>query len=277
MQISLNRSKIGMLAFLVLIYAQTSCLEAEERPVNFGPEVAAEEVLKVLREPMGKMDHNQIGQNEKFEKTTYLFQPNIPNPQAYVLQIESKEVIAKLKMSDRYRYKSKIKMITWENEKPVEQVNDPDKGPFDDFALFADDDVSGDVVEGVILSALSKNGSVNTLSENKRTFHDLQPPKDEMGDVPSKVKDKANCGNIPGCKVKVRTVKVVMVDWDPEGPIRHDLEFVVSGELPFFSKVLKQCDTWNMKTKQGPLLVTMCSDMTDFEPGKNPWPAAQVP
>lgn len=275
MQISLGRSKIGMLAFLSLFYSLTSCLEAEERPVNFGPEVPAEEVIKVLREPMGKMEHNQIGKNEKMEKMTYIFQPNVPNPQKYLLRVENREVIEKVKMTDRYRYKSKIKETTWEDGKPVERQNDPEKGPYDDFALFADDASDG-MAEGVILSALSKGGSFKPFSANKTTFHDLHY-SDDMGDLPSKVKDKTNCANVPDCKIKVRKVTITMVDWDPDGPVKHDLEFVVSGQTPFFSKILKQCDTWIMKTEQGPLLVTMCGDTTDFETGTNPWPATEVP
>lgn len=277
MQNSLRRSTIGMMSFLAVVYVQTSCLEAEERPVNFGPEVKAEDVIKVMREPMGKMDHNQIGKGEKLELTRYIYQPNIPNPQKYLLRIFTKEVIAKLKMSDRFRYKSQLTSTTWEDGKEVVKKNNPDEGPFDDFALF-DDDASENTATDAIVNALGSTLSGYALKgENKVTFHQLES-KDEMGDLPSKVKNKSNCANVPDCRIPVRTVYVVMVDWAPDGPVRHDLEFVVSGHSPFFSKMLRNCDTWIMKDdKTGPLLVKMCEDATDFDTGTNPWPATEVP
>lgn len=267
-----RRSRIGIFALLSLIYLQTSCLEAEERPVNYGPEVDAIEVIRTLREPMGKMEHNQIGKSEKSEKTTYVYQPNIPNPHNYILQVEGKEILSKEKLADRYRYKSKIRVTTFENGKPVVNENDPEKGPYDDFALFDDGaDQDSDTATYAIFNSLTSSGILNTLSASKTTFHQLEHV-DGVSDLPSKVKNKTNCANMPDCKINIRTVTVVMVEWATEGPVRHDLKFIVSGQAPFFSKVLSQCNTWlNKNEKNGSLLITLCADTTDFDPGTT-WP-----
>lgn len=271
---SLRRSRTGLLALLSLIYMQTSCLEAEEKPVNFGPEVPVSEIMKKMAEPMGKMDHSQIGKNEKSEVTEVIFATNNPDDR-YVYGIQTKEVTAKQELSDRFRYTLKVTTTYWENKEPKTK----EEMKYEDFPKFAELDYED---HNVNLAAYSLSNTLKlsvalqgSETPAKVTFHDLEAVDKDGWDLPAKVKNKTNCTTPATCTLNVRIITVVAVKWVPGKPEKHNLTFVVSGQTPFHSKILAQCDTSNLQTEKGPLLATSCSNITDFDAG-TAWLASEV-
>jgi hypothetical protein len=255
---------IGYFAFLCLTYSQTSCLEVEEKPVNFGPEVTAAEVIGTLREGMGKLEHTQIGKGEKSEGTSYLYATNNPDDR-FIFRVEQRVVVDKQTLNDRIRYVSKLTTTTYDNgQATTKEVN-----VADDFPLSADYDAETPIAEQAMVSALQKSGiKTSGLNAPKVTFHQLQV-REDIRDLPSKVKNKTNCANVPECKLKVRVVNVVAAEWLPSGPVRHDLGFIVSPDAPFFSRLMANCDTSYQKFDKQAVLVSVCAQTTDFDFGTN--------
>ncbi len=266
---SLYRSKAGLVALLSIIYLQTSCLEAEEKPVNFGPEVSQLEIVTAMRGGMGKEDHNLIGYKEKSEKVFYAYITNNPKDDPMIIGVVNKEVQKKEKLADRWRYTSTVTTTYWENNQEKKKV-DPDFR--DEFALNGFEEP--DEADKAFAQAFNNDSGVQTFNNGgtKITFHNLRV-SEAMRDLPQKVKNKTNCADIPECKIKSRFINVIAAEWLPNGSVvRHDLQFIVTSQSPYFSRILGQCDTSLQKLQSGQsVLVTFCNSITDFEFGAT-WP-----
>ncbi|OQW51934.1 MAG: hypothetical protein A4S09_09720 [Proteobacteria bacterium SG_bin7] len=266
MQISLNRSKIGMLVFLLMVYSQTSCLEAEERPVNFGPEVPEAEVMKAINDSRGKMSHRQIGEHEKNETTTIAVDPQ---GNRYLIQVNMRDVLRKNEDANNptVTYTSKLTEIRWVDGK--EQKVEVEKNEM--YAKFEEAE------ENFAANSLSEIPFLKVSSDpaEKVTFHDLKvTPKQR--DLPSKVKDKANCANIPNCMITVTEIRLTQVVWKSTGPEKHDVLIVTAKDTPFYSKVLQYCDGNNLKDDLGrSIYIIFCQETTDFDYGK-PFPFSET-
>lgn len=242
----MNTSLIRSLTAVALL--QTACLEVQEKPVDYGPEVSLDEIYKALQEPLGSTN-NVIGNGEKSELVAAAY---LRSGESFLIQKENREVVSREDKTSYWIYNSKISRVEYADGKPVPKPEELDKTPVNK-------------PKGIDVNSVSLL-ETQDLAPTKSTFHKLLS-EDFVMEPPQKVKNKSGCVAIPDCKLRARKVSVVKVDWLPEGKKRHDLEFIVTPDAPYFSRLLQQCDTFLKDLGGRSIALTLCNSVTDFDFG----------
>ncbi len=90
--------------------------------------------------------------------------------------------------------------------------------------------------------------------------------------VPSDKASPAVCPDISNCLVETKNIQFDLLDsatLQANGkPVRQHFTFVVSTQVPFFSKVLKYCQRGLGTGRERDILIENCYSVTDFSYGQ---------
>ena len=82
---------------------------------------------------------------------------------------------------------------------------------------------------------------------------------------PQKVKEAKNCKNIKGCRlIADRITYDIVFLMENDQTQTHNIEWLISSEVPFFAAILKQCASTLVPVDNLRVLVKQCNEVVDF-------------
>lgn len=82
---------------------------------------------------------------------------------------------------------------------------------------------------------------------------------------PEKVQARPNCAGLKECKIQADQITYDVVFQYESGKTQtHNVEWLISREVPFFAGILKQCATTLVPIEGARVLVKQCSEVIDF-------------
>ncbi len=83
---------------------------------------------------------------------------------------------------------------------------------------------------------------------------------------PDKVKNSTNCKNLTSCQIKGDRISYDIVFLMANGNTQtHNVEWLISSEVPYFAGILKQCSTSLVPVDTLRVLVKLCNEVVDFD------------
>ena len=99
----------------------------------------------------------------------------------------------------------------------------------------------------------------------KVTFHDLVV-KTENSRPPETVAKLEDCGGIENCEIEITKISYeVVFHFSDEKIQKHQVEWHLSPDVPFFASVLEQCATTLVPIDNLRVLVKQCEKVRDFQ------------
>ena len=96
------------------------------------------------------------------------------------------------------------------------------------------------------------------------SFHNLATQRVVMN-PPENVSNSPDCRGLNPCKINADRIAYDIVFHFSDGSTRkHQIEWFISSEVPFFSAVLKQCATTLVPVEDVRVLVKQCQEVVDF-------------
>jgi len=256
-----------------------SCLKAPEITQDLGPEVSTEKITSALLSAWGDIDPNTLEKNNfvAIDRTQKILDIS---GETVVFQVGF-TIIDKKESEDKGSYiydilqqtneitqgQSKLSSLlrTVSVPKSNPQIQSTSKLPLSIMSASNLQALSIEVFSSFLnacISGQSYTASCHNLIESE----ELVPP-------PDKVKDAPNCGGLPDCKIRVKTIsfdrKVTIRNKETSSNQTESIHFQIrlSPDVPFLARVMESCFRGMVQVPNSTqrVLVTLCDRVQDFK------------
>ncbi len=239
----------------------------ERDPVDSGPgeQTSPTEINKAQERSLAKLDPYEIkqGQTVHFTETQELISSQAP------IKVLSKEWLTEVKLIENQpeeRILTNYKTVTdrlWDKDfvyvfkgvyylEQVESLELLDQLDQNRYSMTS------------ILHQLQEQGRVEETEIEGVAFHNL---KEQSVTIvpPDLVKNAKNCKGIKGCRLQGdRITYDVVFLLKGGGTQTHNVEWLISPDVPYFAAILKQCSTTIVPVDNQRVLVKQCNEVVDF-------------
>lgn len=260
----LKHTKWVQLFALILCFAMTVGCDKKLPNRDIGPQVSADEINIMVEKRLNQMNPYTIQLNQSTHK------------------LESQEVITSGGVIRSYTKEWTTDVTELEEKKgdvlvtTLKMVHEKENGEF----IYEVKNVYAfpQLQTRSLLEQLEKNdeGMENLVSELQQkaaekevtivgvAYHNLKE-KNVSVIPPPLVKNTKDCKGIPNCRINAYHITHDIVFLLSNGKTQtHNVEWVISAEVPFFAGVLKQCTSSLVPVNQVRVLVKQCREVVNF-------------
>ncbi len=269
----------------IFCFVAFSCQGDEGKPIDYGPAVAQSAVDDALNTPLANADplKIQVGQ------FTDVVQTQILEGQAYQTTGEIGTTVVSrddqdtqvvftilektVSYSDNKTISRELIRIAQKNTATQPATPAASPAPASSSRLtarwFYDTFSQNELIPQVntLISFMNQHMGIaadTSTASVATTFHNLIVSTTNQA-PPDAVTSQPHCGGVPNCMIHVSRIAYDMLVWnDPKTPDKIHREFSISGDVPFFSNVMSECDSLLVPVGTVKTLVTLCSDVTNF-------------
>ena len=285
------------LAAGLLVLAIAGCDNgAEGLKVDYGPEVPVSEIQKAIVAGVRGIDPSatELGAAVQYTTTQYLAGGQVVNllGATVLVVVERDEIAASGSNPAMVRLRFRESKTDF-GSRPGESSNTVEREFVEFFEKASLSHLHGPTFSSsfrveakgapVALSAPAAfpllSSRAVTLAENEArvSFHKLSSST-TTGQPPAPVTEKANCREVPGCKMTYNKISFDQVAWRVDGPEKIHFDFVVSPDVPqisgfnmsplfpYYQGLVKSCVTLLVKVGDGhdKTLLMECQQVQDF-------------
>ncbi len=254
--------------FFVAIVFIGLLVACDRDPVNTGPgeQTTPTEINKAQERSLSKLDPYQIKQGQKvhFVETQELISSQAP------IKVLSKEWLTEVKLIENEpeeRILTNYKTVTdrlWDKDfvyvfkgvyylEQVEALQLLDQLDENRYSMNS------------ILRQLQEQGRVEETEIEGVAFHNLKEQSVSLV-PPDRVKNSKNCKGIKDCRLQGdRITYDVVFLLKGGGTQTHNVEWLISPDVPYFAAILKQCSTTIVPIDNQRVLVKQCNEVVDFD------------
>jgi len=259
--------------YVVMVPLVALTLLACDKPVSneddLGPQSSPSEIQRAQAEAVNGVRPEKIlvGETAHFAETQELITSEGPVTRLlreWTVEVIEKEVLEQSLVDQELLEFTTIRSLIDHNQvgKPVSKFKDL-------FVFLGLPNEAKEDVESARLS-LKLMGADSPAKVEKQivitdvSFHNLSSETVKIK-PPELVEQRPGCGGIANCELEGRKITYDVVFRFSDGEIqKHQIEWLISHQVPFFSSILKQCATTLVKVDTLRVLVKQCQDAVDF-------------
>lgn len=260
---------LGTLAIPALIFLLTSCIKKEDDKIDDGPEVSAQQVgLAFSNAASGKtLADSKKGDWSLIETTQRIFtgQPEIAG-------LTSKEMVNMVENGDLYDLQILKSVYDYAQTPPVvsnqsiencQVLKDGSQHSCAYSPMIASTKLVGPDLSAYHFSRTNNNNEIQAMAGGTSSYHNLSVTQ-KTSEPPALVKNRANCGNVPGCLLHITTIEFDEIRIEDGERTRYHHEFDFSKDAPFLSIIQRHCVKWNYKAENRYLPALLCESAVNF-------------
>jgi hypothetical protein len=267
---------------LILVFL-AGCKVAKETTEDLGPAFTDEQVDEALNKAIegytfryihvGQFVHYDMNRRLENQETTI----NLGNLDVRIKAIKDQEpgddpnsitFIVKAEQNDRNASGGFDTKIT---EEPLTLIYSPS---LSDALKVSALDAMRSTASAARVTTASLRSQAGAMASQPVTYHHLKTFTTEM-DVPEKVRETADCGGIPNCKLRVNFIQVQMVVWKSESSYqKYALDLAFSPDMPYIpfgdgmdqlnGLMVQNCQSTYVPIEKRTVYVRDCLILDDF-------------
>jgi hypothetical protein len=249
---------VGLLSFGLL-----SCERDREAPINLG--VSEKTIIAAQEKYLNELNPYTIEQGQRVHSIETQELITAQGPQKIVTKEWTTEVIEVDNDPETRFIKTHKQVIdrTWDEDFIYEFKSLYFLRQIDSLQLLDQLDLNRLSMSSLISRSLKAN-QVASEEVDGISFQNLNE-QEVMLVPPELVKNSENCKGIPDCRIPANVMTYDIVLRMKDGTRRtQKIEWIISGEVPYFASLLKDCASTVLTIEGIRVLIKQCSEVVDF-------------
>lgn len=257
------KKTFSTLLLMSALLTLTSSCEKEKKESGLGPQAQASDINAAQNKSIGKLNPYTVQKGQLIHK---IETQEIITPQGPIKSV-AKETTTEVTDVEDF---TDAKLLT--TLKKVLDYTDKDKFVYEVKNVFAlapeqkslSTEIAQKTAQTFEVHPYATHRKVTESEIEGVSFHNLRESEVVMV-PPELVKESEDCRGLSPCEIKSDLITYDIVFHLSDGSTqKHQLEWFISANVPFFAGILKQCATTLVPIENARVLVKQCTEVVDF-------------